>query len=204
MNCQEFWDSNPEVGVNADLQHAAECEACAALLNRHRRLEAGLKTAAAEWRQTGAPARVESGLRAAFRSQNRRARGADRRQWWAPALSWAAAAGVLIMAGLFLLHPHQPMPAHRNAPNSVEMASLTDPGDANTADADDDFIPLPNASQLDSNEDGNVVRMEVPRSAMLAVGLAVSADRVSELVEADVMLGPDGVARAIRFVDESM
>jgi hypothetical protein len=39
---------------------------------------------------------------------------------------------------------------------------------------------------------------------MLEVGLAVSADRVSELVEADVVLGPDGLARAIRFVDEPM
>jgi hypothetical protein len=47
-----------------------------------------------------------------------------------------------------------------------------------------------------------MVRVEVPRSAMLEVGLAVSADRVSELVEADVVLGPDGLARAIRFVDE--
>jgi hypothetical protein len=37
---------------------------------------------------------------------------------------------------------------------------------------------------------------------MLSVGLAVSADRVSELVEADVVLGADGLARAIRFVDE--
>jgi hypothetical protein len=82
------------------------------------------------------------------------------------------------------------------------MASVTDSTDAYAADEDDGFIPLPNARRLDPNEDVNVVRVEVPRSAMLSVGLAVSADRVSELVEADVVLGADGLARAIRFVDE--
>ena len=47
----------------------------------------------------------------------------------------------------------------------------------------------------------DIVHVEVPRSAMLAVGLDVSADRADEMVEADVMLGADGVARAVRFLD---
>jgi hypothetical protein len=38
---------------------------------------------------------------------------------------------------------------------------------------------------------------------MLVVGLEVSPERVSERVEAEVMLGPDGLARAVRFADES-
>jgi len=130
MNCQEFWDSLPEVGANADVQHAAECEACASLLNRHRRLVDGLKTVAAELRHTGAPARVEVGLVAAFRSHQRPVRRAARPHWWVPALSWAAAAGVLIVAALSLLHPHQPLPAHRNASSTVEMAAVTDSTDA--------------------------------------------------------------------------
>jgi anti-sigma factor RsiW len=186
------------------LAHASQCEACAALLNRHRRLEDGLRSMAAEIRHTEAPTRVEQALVAAFRCQNRMSPRLVRPHWWVPALSWAAAAGVLIMAALFLLHPHQPLPAHRSAPGAVEMASLAYSGDADSDSSADEFIPLPNASQIDPNEDVNVVRMEVPRSAMLEVGLAVSADRVSELVEADVAFGQDGVARAIRFVDESM
>jgi hypothetical protein len=48
----------------------------------------------------------------------------------------------------------------------------------------------------------NVVRVEMPRSAMLALGLEVSPERASELVAADVMLGPDGLARAVKFLDE--
>jgi hypothetical protein len=208
MNCKEFREGITESGVNADLlRHSSECAECAALLGRYRNLEAGLGALAAELRHTEAPEHVELGLVAAFRSQNRQARGADRHKWdrhkwWIPALSWATAAGVLIVAAMFLMHPHQPLPAHRSAPGTVEMASVTDSTDAYAADEDDGFIPLPNARRLDPNEDVNVVRVEVPRSAMLSVGLAVSADRVSELVEADVVLGADGLARAIRFVDE--
>jgi hypothetical protein len=205
MNCEEFRESIAEAGANADLlAHANECEGCTALLGRHRGLQAGLGALKAELRHTEAPKHVELGLVAAFRAQNRRARHASRDRWWIPALSWATAAGVLMMAALLLLHPHQPAPAHRSAPGAVEMAAMTDPADSLAPDDDDGFIPLPNAQRLDPNEDTNVVRVEVPRSAMLSVGLAVSADRVSELVEADVVLGADGLARAIRFVDEPM
>jgi len=79
----------------------------------------------------------------------------------------------------------------------VELASLTDDG------ADDDgFILLPNAERVGPNEDVHVVQMELTRSAMLVVGLDVSPDRVSEPVQAEVMLGPDGLARAVKFLDD--
>jgi hypothetical protein len=203
MNCQEFRKSIAEAGPNPDLlPHSNQCPACAALLVRYCGLQAGLTAVAAELRHLEAPERVELGLLAAFRSQHHPARAADPGRWWIPALSWATAAGLVTVAALFLLHPHRPSPAHRTAPPSVEMASVTDSPDSYAVDEDDGFIPLPNARKLDPNEDVNVVRVEVPRSAMLSVGLAVGPDRVSELVEADVVLGADGLARAIRFVDE--
>jgi hypothetical protein len=37
---------------------------------------------------------------------------------------------------------------------------------------------------------------------MIALGYPVAADRGAELVEADVVLGSDGLARAVRFLDE--
>jgi hypothetical protein len=68
------------------------------------------------------------------------------------------------------------------------------------------FIPLPNSAGLPAGDaadgdDVNLVRVEVPRSAMIALGFDVSADRAEELVEADVMLGSNGIARAVRFLD---
>ena len=38
---------------------------------------------------------------------------------------------------------------------------------------------------------------------MIALGFEVSAERAAEPVQADVMLGADGTARAVRFLDES-
>jgi hypothetical protein len=52
-------------------------------------------------------------------------------------------------------------------------------------------------STLDSLQ---VVRIELPGSALSDVGLPVDPEAVIEPVKADVVLGQDGVARAIRFV----
>jgi hypothetical protein len=70
----------------------------------------------------------------------------------------------------------------------------------------DGFIPLPNAAGVAAGDaadedDVNLVRVAVPRSAMIALGFDVSTDRAEELVEADVMLGSNGTARAVRFLD---
>jgi len=61
---------------------------------------------------------------------------------------------------------------------------------------------LPNAARIAPNEDVNLVRVEVPRSAMIGLGFEVSAERAAEPVEAEVVLGSDGLARAVRFLDE--
>src|SRR5207248_5086866 len=62
-----------------------------------------------------------------------------------------------------------------------------------------DFLPLTygGLSQMDG---GQVVRVEVPRSALQSLGLPINVERAGERVKADVLVGNDGVARAIRFV----
>jgi hypothetical protein len=47
---------------------------------------------------------------------------------------------------------------------------------------------------------GHIVRVELPRSALVRFGLPVNMDRMNEKVKADVWLGVDGLAHAIRFV----
>jgi hypothetical protein len=63
-----------------------------------------------------------------------------------------------------------------------------------------DFLPISYGSNLSQLDDGQVVRVELPRSALQSFGLPVNAERAGERVKADVLLGHDGVARAIRFV----
>jgi len=62
-----------------------------------------------------------------------------------------------------------------------------------------DFFPL-TYGDPNVGSDAQMVRVELPRSAMTSFGLPVNMDRADQRVKADVLLGSDGLARAIRFV----
>jgi hypothetical protein len=63
-----------------------------------------------------------------------------------------------------------------------------------------EFFPVGYSSTLSVQDGGQVVRVEMPRSAMARFGVPVNMDRVDEKVKADVLVGSDGLARAIRFI----
>jgi hypothetical protein len=208
MNCQEFWNTMPELAHEAEdgrFEHLGECSACAALLNRQRTLASGLRMLAADWRPVEAPARVESRLTAAFLGQAGLRVLHPATRWWMPVATWAAAAAAVLALAIFLTRDRPVVPAHRTSSSRVQLAAVEPPEDlemlGDSSDAGDDFIPIPNAARIEPNEDLNLVRVEVPRSAMIALGYAVSEDRASEPVEAEVVLGADGLARAVRFLD---
>jgi hypothetical protein len=201
MNCAEFWNEMPELASGApEHEHLKQCSQCAGLFDRQLRLAAGLRVMAHDGRAVAAPPRVEANLIEAFRKEMTPSgpRLAAIRSF--PVFSWAAVAAAAIAMVVWVAprRPAAPPAAHHTPAAQVELASLVD----DAAD-DDGFIPLPNAERVGPNDDVHVVRMELPRSAMLVVGLDVSPERVSERVEAEVMLGPDGLARAVRFADES-
>lgn len=209
MNCQEFWNqlSKPpggefEPGSEWSV-HLQGCPVCAAHLARQRELTAGLRRMAEIFSGVKAPPRVEARLLRTFRAQYGSPARVERRRWLAP-LVWAAAVAMVLAAGLFLTGARTPAPPAAT-PATIVLASAQEPSAASIADESlpdiDSFIPLPNAERIGPNEDFNLVRVEVPRSAMMAVGIPVSADRASEPVEADVLLGSDGQARAVRFME---
>ena len=63
-----------------------------------------------------------------------------------------------------------------------------------------EFIPLGYLNAVIFQDGGQIVRVQLPRSAMASFGLPVNMERYNERVKADVLLGVDGVAQAIRFV----
>jgi hypothetical protein len=77
--------------------------------------------------------------------------------------------------------------------------SLNNHADADAEEIATDFIPLVH-NQFAPAESGHLVRVEMPRSALARFGLPVNAERTGERVKADVLIGDDGIARAIRFV----
>jgi hypothetical protein len=79
-------------------------------------------------------------------------------------------------------------PAHRTEPARVVSPS--------------GFVELPWSAGLPAFESGEIVRLEVPVASLAAYGVDISsgADRP---VEADILIGQDGFARAIRLVTNS-
>jgi hypothetical protein len=89
------------------------------------------------------------------------------------------------------------------APGEGESAANHAGGAAKPNDAESvtEFLPLvagaPAATPL---EGGQLVRVRLPRAALASLGLPLNVERDNEPVKADVLIGNDGLARAIRFV----
>jgi hypothetical protein len=63
-----------------------------------------------------------------------------------------------------------------------------------------DFMPLSFGMDQTTLSGARIVRVELPRSALLNFGLPVNMEKSEERVKADVVVGEDGLAHAIRFV----
>ena len=61
-----------------------------------------------------------------------------------------------------------------------------------------DFFPLMNPAP--SFGRGQMLRVQLPATAMQTVGLPVPEEHLDDLVQADVLVGEEGMPRAIRFV----
>ena len=95
--------------------------------------------------------------------------------------------------------------AQRSKPKRIHPASLRRADTASVAnhvtkEVATDFIPLSYMSAASLQEGGQIIRVQLPRSALANFGLPVNMDRYNEKVKADVLYGVDGMARAIRFV----
>jgi hypothetical protein len=70
----------------------------------------------------------------------------------------------------------------------------------NPAETVTDFIPLTAIADATAMHSGTIVRVEMPRASLIAMGLPLNAERARETVKADIVVGDDGLARAIRLV----
>jgi hypothetical protein len=63
-----------------------------------------------------------------------------------------------------------------------------------------EFIPLVHDPFWAPGESAQLLRVRMPRSSLAGFGLPLNEERVTETVRADVIVGQDGIVRAIRFV----
>ena len=65
-----------------------------------------------------------------------------------------------------------------------------------------DFIALTSSAEIASMESGQLVRVLLPRSAVAAYGLPFNRELADKPIAAQVLIGQDGMARAIRFLGD--
>ena len=163
-----------------------------------------LKALADADREVEAPPAVEMRLRAAFRKKH------QRRVWPYFAVAAALVAGIVMSLSTTTKRPPSPQvkeiavitpsapvvapPTERLAPRKVVHRRPPPREEVVT-----EFYPLMEDPM--PFERGELLRVSLPASAMRTVGVTVSEDRLGEMVQADVLVGQEGLARAIRFVN---
>ncbi len=63
------------------------------------------------------------------------------------------------------------------------------------------FYRLPDTEDLPPVESATIVRVRLPMSSLRLMGFPVSEEQAAESVQADVLLGQDGLARGVRLVE---
>ena len=205
--------------------HVEHCEACAAKLARERIVSNGLRALAAATASELPSPMLERQLQRAFAEHT----SAAKTRWWIPATA-AAAATLALMAWWQGTRTATPAPAidekretravipwepppkptppaqseDRKHLDRVEPSDrgrpIESPPAAKSADGETEFVALPAAIGLPDFESGVIVRMELPVAALPSYGIEVVSDSKTP-VEADLLIGQDGQARAIRLVN---
>jgi hypothetical protein len=151
-------------------------------------LTAALRGIVEEDERAGASEAVAARLRAEFHAVSG---AASRRQ---RSLARLAAAAALIAAIA--------IPGWRLSRRSADLTRA--PAVAKTGEIVTDFMPLTYSDVPFST--GQLVRLQVPRTALASFGLTppdASQTPSTDTVLADVIVGDDGLARAVRFVRSS-
>jgi hypothetical protein len=230
MNCADFEKvvvalARGEAAEAGGAAHAEHCPRCARMLANERMLSELAAAAAAEDRERVAPPEVERALVAAFRDHQTSRPGP--RTWWTRAAVGAIAATVMILAVVSIRRaPESPKTAVQ--PTQAHVAPVSLPAAAPAVvqpraprvklpravrhkpagpeplraalgrEPMTDFIPI--FYDQEPVERGQIVRVRLPRAALTAFGLPVNEEHAEEAIRADVLLGEDGLARAVRFV----
>jgi hypothetical protein len=253
MNCQEFErtiidsvaDHLRDVPAPAGaLLHAESCARCAALLDRERRMTAGLQAVAVEESAINAPESVRAALLVAFGRRRSTAaspavppRFARHKSIW----RMAAAAALLLSVGGAALWlrgrtaevndapdhilgavVNRPAPQRRPSkpmedqvkpraasgihPPSVALRAAgrvrrRNPQVKEGAGEAGELFQLTSVAKSGATEFTQTVRVEISRSTLLTMGLPVNIDRGEGLIKADIIIGEDGVARAVRIIN---
>jgi len=225
MTCEEFATAGLDLGssgIDAQLEiaareHLRECPHCAALHENWLSLREDLRALAAETAEAEATPRIEMRLRQEFRTKHKTVRTHRA----ALVLGWGLAAAAALVLGIgwadwyFHKGPNVANQTQTNpAPNPAAVHNASPVPQANAparSESDDvivasnnygEFTPLPDSIPT-APEDATVVRVQMQRGALSALGLTVNEEHAADLIQVDLLVGDDGVPQAIRLPQTS-
>jgi hypothetical protein len=211
------------------LAHAEMCSRCGTLVTEAESLDFALGQIAQETSELHAPASIETALLQEFREVKSVA-SRRRPPWQLAALGAAAAVLLVIGLSFYrpqtvtpgkapsVIASSAPAPSIRGAresQRSTSRATASVPSRDNrtktavekeqTSGSDADeyataYVPLPYAYDPSGLEGGAIVRVVLPRAALVSYGLPIEGMGVSDQVTADMVVSQDGTPQAIRLV----
>jgi hypothetical protein len=161
----------------------------------------GLRAFAARTAAAEASPRVEAALLRAFRDlESGEEERPARARTWRPIELLLLGAAAAILAAIVVVPPRagrwqDTLPGALPAPTTEAAAPETG------APENGEFVSLSYGEDLRELDSLQVVSVALPRSALAALGYPAADSAATESVRAEVIVGHDGVARAIRFVD---
>jgi hypothetical protein len=213
----------------AALAHAEMCSRCGALVTEAESLDFALGQIAQDTAELQVPPRIEAALLREFQ-RGKSVASSRKLQWQLAAVGAAAAVLLAIGLSFHrpqsatpdktpsviassepasstpgaresqrsttpLIASVQPRGARTKTPARKTAASNADATEYATA-----YVPLPYAYDPSGLEGGAVVRVVLPRAALVSYGLPIEGMGVSEQVTADMVVSQDGTPQAIRLV----
>jgi hypothetical protein len=192
----------PGAALDAELaEHVERCAPCAARVELERALASRLRRLRLADEGHSAPEALQLRLIDAYRRSCLPGVGSERALGAAApaaprsrrALSWPlAAAAVLALASALPLLWRAARPASDEATPSIDPVHW--------AKGSRGFVRLPAADVLGGPEALSIVRVRMPGSAAARIGVSLGGAPDEGSLEADLMVGQDGMARAIRIV----
>jgi len=209
MNCEEFVNSGlasaaaagPETA--AAREHLRTCPECAALYERLLELRGELRELGKATTQAATPSRVEMRLRQEFRTRHKTDKNRDR----AVVAGWMLAATTMVLAAGSMVVWQQRQGNHMNptpAPVSVSaVANGPELGGTLIAASDDEQFALIPGALPGLQDETSVVRVQMQRGALGALGLSVNDEQASDIVQVDLLLDTDGQPQAYRLAEST-
>jgi len=214
MKCEEFEAISLERGglriseLDAALRdaaalHAAKCPGCAALQESWQEARVALQLLRETTQDAQAPQRVEMRLRSEFGRRHRIAKA----RFAAIFAAWTLAAATVVIAGVSWRNwrlaqtPREHVSVENTVKAPTPAATAKDTPEEATLVAGNEFggfTTLP-GSLPQEMDDSAIVRVRMQRGALGALGLPVNEERVSDWIQVDLLVGEDGLPKAVRL-----